>query len=193
MVKFYLILTGERGYAVLIIAASFTLMIMPFYITFNELLTEIIKSIGLWWFIEAYIAPLVAHLAASMLSLFGFNVTLSGPLIYLNAPSGAVALYIAWNCIGWQSLVIFSAISYLVLKESHLSRVEKFTMLFLGFQGTILVNILRIALVALIAIYFGKGPAIIFHDYFGSFLTFGWLTLFWFISTRTGGENVAGT
>ncbi|MEM2909495.1 MAG: archaeosortase/exosortase family protein [Nitrososphaerota archaeon] len=182
----------ERGYAVLLIAASFTLIIMPFYITFNEFLTEIIKSIGLWWFIETYIAPLVARFTASMLALFGLEATLSGPIVYLNAPGGAIALYIAWNCIGWQSIVIFSAISYLVLKESSSSLLGKLTTTLVGLQGTILVNILRIALVALIAVYVGKGPAIIFHDYFGSFVTFGWLMLFWFISTRTGGDSVAG-
>ncbi|MCS7136060.1 MAG: archaeosortase/exosortase family protein [Nitrososphaerota archaeon] len=186
-------MAGEKGYAVLIIAASFTLMIMPFYITFNEFLTEVIKSLGLWWFIETYIAPLVARLTASMLNLFGLDVALSGPIIYLNAPSSAVAMYIAWNCIGWQSLVIFSAIAYFVIKEAPLSRIGKLTMVFLGLQGTILVNILRIALVGLIAAWVGKGQAIIFHDYFGSFVTFGWLVLFWFISTRAGGDSIAGT
>lgn len=185
-------MSEEKGYAVLIIAASFTLMIMPFYITFNELLTEVIKSIGLWWLIENYIAPIVARLTASMLALLGLEATLSGPVVYLSAPGGAVALYIAWNCIGWQSIVVFSAISYLVLKESPLPRYEKLTTFIVGIQGTVLVNILRIALVGLIAVWAGKGPAILFHDYFGSLVTLGWLVLFWFMSTRTGGDTVAG-
>lgn len=95
-------LEGERGkgHAILVIAASFTLMIMPFfYITFNEFLTEVIKSLGLWWLIETYIAPLVARLTASMLTLFGLNAALSSPIVLLNTPDGAVALYVAWNCI----------------------------------------------------------------------------------------------
>ena len=171
----------RRSIAILLISASLILVTLPFYITFNEFLTSTVKSIGLWWIIDTYISPIIASMTSSLLQSMGVKAFVSGSIIYLANPSGGVALHIAWNCIGWQSLVIFSAISYLALRDSGMPRLEKIVTIILGLEGTILVNIVRIALVGLIAVFFGKIQAIIFHDYFGTLMSFSWLLGFWYI------------
>lgn len=183
----------SKSIAVIILSASLILLTLPFYITFNELLTSIVKSIGLWYFIDRYISPIVAAMTSSMLQLMNIKASFNGPIVYIIEPTENIALYIAWNCIGWQSLVIFTAISYLALKDSRLPRFEKFIIIILGLEGTLLINILRIALVGLVAAYLGKLHAIIFHDYIGSLISFGWLLGFWYLfSHKSSGEGLEG-
>ncbi|MCS7125447.1 MAG: exosortase/archaeosortase family protein [Aigarchaeota archaeon] len=171
----------SRSIAVIILSASFILLILPFYITFNEFFTSVVKSIGLWYFIDRYISPIVAAMTSSMLQLMNIKASFSGSIVYIIKSTEIMALYIAWNCIGWQSLVIFSAISYLSLRDSRLPRLEKLVIIILGLEGTLLINIFRIALVGLVAVYFGKLHAILFHDYIGSLISFGWLLGFWYL------------
>ncbi|MCS7136923.1 MAG: hypothetical protein NZ941_00965, partial [Candidatus Caldarchaeum sp.] len=98
--------------AVLILSASLILVTLPFYITFNEFLTSVVKAAGLWFLIDSYVAPLVAGLTTSLLQLMNVKAVFNGPVIYISEPS-PLSLYVAWNCVGWQSLIIFSAIAYL--------------------------------------------------------------------------------
>lgn len=181
-----------RSLAIIIISASLILTTLPFYITFNEFLTWIVKSFGLWYFIDNYISPIIATMTTSLLQLMNIKAALNGPLIYIDGPTGGVALYIAWNCIGWQSIVIFSAISYIALKDNEMPKLEKLVTILLGLEGTILVNILRIVLVGLVAVHFGRIQAMIFHDYFGTLISLSWLLGFWYLfswsSIKKGGN-----
>ena len=48
-----------------------------------------------------------------------------------------------------------------------------------GFEGTFLLNIIRILIPTLLAYIWGSIPAVLFHDYMGTALTLLWLGLFW--------------
>uniref|UniRef100_A0A7J3I737 Exosortase/archaeosortase family protein n=1 Tax=Ignisphaera aggregans TaxID=334771 RepID=A0A7J3I737_9CREN len=182
----------NRSIAIMIISASLILVTLPFYITFNELLTSIVKSIGLWYLIDTYISPIVAAMSSSLLRFMNIKATFSGSTIYIVEHGNNIALYIAWNCIGWQSLIIFLTISYIALKESDMSRLEKIVTIILGIEGTVLINLFRIALVGLVAVYVGEIQAIIFHDYFGTLMSFIWLLGFWYIFSWRAGEHHGG-
>src|SRR5438309_1746673 len=54
----------------------------------------------------------------------------------------------------------------------------------IGVAGTMLLNLVRVALVALIAATVGVGPAIFFHDYGGTVLFVGFLFAFWAFAQR---------
>ncbi|MCS7136857.1 MAG: exosortase/archaeosortase family protein [Candidatus Caldarchaeum sp.] len=168
--------------AVLILSSSLILVTLPFYITFNEFLTSVVKAAGLWFIIDSYVAPLVAGLTTSLLQLMNVKAVFNGPVIYISDPS-PLSLYVAWNCVGWQSLIIFAAIAYLAMKDADLPRSEKVLNIILGLQGTVLVNILRIALVGLVAVHLGKMQAILFHDYAGTLISLAWLLGFWYLFT----------
>jgi hypothetical protein len=48
-----------------------------------------------------------------------------------------------------------------------------------GFLGTFLVNLFRMASVAIIAYFFGQLPAVIYHDYGSTIIILGWLFAYW--------------
>jgi exosortase/archaeosortase family protein len=54
----------------------------------------------------------------------------------------------------------------------------------IGVAGTMLLNLLRVAVVAALAATWGDTPAILFHDYGGTVLVVGWLFGFWFFAQR---------
>jgi exosortase/archaeosortase family protein len=54
----------------------------------------------------------------------------------------------------------------------------------IGVAGTMLLNLLRVAAVALIAATVGVAPAILFHDYGGTVLFVGFLFAFWAFAQR---------
>lgn len=173
----------ERVFIVILLSASFTFMILPFYITFNEFLTSIIIASGLNIVVKNYLAPAVSRMVSSALAFLGFTVYFSGDAFTVAGFGKAASLIIAWNCIGWQSLVIFSATAYLALTGNYTLH-SKLLAFIVGLQGTILFNILRIVLVALIALFAGKLAAILFHDYGGSIITFSWLVIFWILADK---------
>lgn len=179
----------EKSYALLLIAAAFTFLILPFYVTFNEFLTEIVKTIGLYQVIDAWIAPTVARMVASMLALFGVESGFQGSIVYLASGEHSLYMYIAWNCVGWQGIIVFLTIAYMTLKDLKSSKVDKIITLLIGLQGTILINVLRIVLVGIISIYLGMMRGILFHDYAGSLITFTWLLGFWYVMTRKEAEQ----
>ncbi|OGD92418.1 hypothetical protein A3C33_04580 [Candidatus Curtissbacteria bacterium RIFCSPHIGHO2_02_FULL_42_58] len=85
------------------------------------------------------------------------------------------------NCIGWQSLVLFGLTVFTGFggKFTKISLLQAFM---IGVLGTFLMNVLRITVVALIAFFAGRLPAVIFHDYFSVVVTIGWLFFFWWFS-----------
>jgi exosortase/archaeosortase family protein len=65
------------------------------------------------------------------------------------------------------------------LQGDRYSNFSKAKTWLLGFLGTFLVNLFRIAIVALISFYFGQNVAIIFHDYGSTIVVLAWLFIFW--------------
>jgi exosortase/archaeosortase family protein len=92
-------------------------------------------------------------------------------------------LLIAWNCIGWQSLVLLGMtfLSGLRGEQPLEARVQ---IVFIGIAGTMLLNLMRVAAVAALAATWGQTPAVLFHDYGGTILVVGWLFAFWIFVQR---------
>jgi exosortase/archaeosortase family protein len=161
---------------VLIALAAVTLMVLPFVTTFNELLTAILLSSQAYGWIQSYAVPIEGKMVAVILQyVFGMPTLVSESSLIV---PGAIRVYISWNCIGWQSLILFG-ISLLTGLVGPYTLRSKTLCVLTGIQGTILVNLLRIASVILVAIYAGYPPAILFHDYGGTIIIVLWLVLFW--------------
>jgi exosortase/archaeosortase family protein len=157
---------------------------LPFATTFNELLTSLIMKIQLYTFIESYVAPVVARMTAAILHyVFGLQAGASGELLAIQAGGRSIDAYIIWNCIGWQSLILYGITIVTGLRGSY-TRVSKLVCTVIGLQGTILLNIMRLVLVVLVALFWGGMPAGLFHDYGGTLLTLIWLVAFWELSYK---------
>jgi exosortase/archaeosortase family protein len=154
------------------------LMILPLVTTFNDLLTAWAMRLGANTPLQG-IVPAESRMVVSLLGLAGIHAAASGSHLVVWDRTGSMhTLFISWNCIGWQSLILFGVSLISGLRGGHTleSRVQ---VVCLGLAGTMLLNLLRVAAVAGIAAMIGVTPAVLFHDYGGTILFVGFLFAFW--------------
>ena len=157
---------------------SLVLVFMPLITTFNDTLTRVVMRLDVYRFIQDVIVPWEIRMVGVILWPFGFQPSIVGEYLAIGSKEPFL-IEIAWNCIGWQSLIFFILTSWIGLQGDKYSNISKIKAWVIGFLGTFLVNLVRIALVALIAYYFGQNVAIVFHDYGSTLIVLGWLFLFW--------------
>jgi exosortase/archaeosortase family protein len=171
----------KATFSYIFIILAFVLMLMPFVTTFNDILTRIVMSLDAYRYIQDYVVPWEVRLVGVILYPFGFAPQVMGD--YLAIGTGEKFLIeIAWNCIGWQSLLFFIMTAFVGLQGDKYTFGSKLKALAIGFLGTFLINLLRITFVVLLSYYFGQNVAIIFHDYGSTLAVIGWLLFFWWFS-----------
>ena len=170
---------SKKAFGNLFILLVLILMVLPFFVTFNEFLTRIVESTSLFRFIEKIVVPYEVMLVRTIISFFGVE-TQPGTVAVIKDGVNQYT-YIAWNCIGWQSLVILfvSLKGGLVSGFTRASRLEALTF---ALVGTFLMNLARISAILIILYYFGKGPSAFFHNYISILITGAWLFFFWWVS-----------
>ncbi len=159
------------------------LMLLPLVTTFDDLLTTWALRLGANNPLQT-VVPVEARMVVGLLGLAGIHAAASGSHLVVWDGSGAMhALYISWNCIGWQSLLLLGASLITGLRGRHPleARVQ---VIVIGVAGTMLLNLLRVAAVAGIAATIGVTPAVLFHDYGGTLLVISYLFLFWVFVQR---------
>ena len=172
---------GRPTYQLILILASVILLVMPFITTFNELLTSVVMRLGLDAVLQGWVVPTQVRMIAVILRLFGIYATVSQTSLYLLKGAMTLPIYISWNCVGWQSFILF-AITLITGLQGPYTRRSKMETVILGFLGTFLVNLWRISVVCVVAYYLGQLPAVIFHDYGGTILILLWLFAFWYLA-----------
>ena len=159
------------------------LMLLPFVTTFDDLLTSWALALGANNPLQG-IVPIEARMVVGLLGLVGVHAAASGSHLVIWDSAGSMhTLFISWNCIGWQSLILLGASFFSGLRGQQTleARVQ---VVLIGVAGTMLLNLVRVAAVAAIAATFGQTPALIFHDYGGTILVVVWLFAFWMFVQR---------
>jgi len=159
------------------------LMLLPLVTTFDDFLTTWALQFGANNPLQA-IVPVEARMVVGLLGLVGIHAAASGSHLVVWDSAGAMhTLFISWNCIGWQSLVLLgvSFISGLPGRHPLEARIQ---VIVIGVAGTMLLNLVRVAVVAGIAATVGVTPAVLFHDYGGTFLVVAFLFGFWIFAQR---------
>ena len=169
---------AARPLAAVIAVASIALLVMPFFSTFGELLTNLAMAAGFDAWLGRWIAPTEAHVVRGALALVGLKSATEGPILFVGDGARSVALYISWNCVGWQT-VLFLAVSMLAGLQGEYTLRSRLETVALGVAGIVLLNIARIFVVALVAFVFGQLPAVIVHDYGSILATVLYLMAFW--------------
>ena len=164
-----------------LIMAAILIMVLPFVTTFNEFLTRIVETTGLDALLTDWVVPIEARMLAVILGFIGIPSQVSSSTIYLDKGGFFLPVYISWNCVGWQSFILF-AVTLTTGIQGSFSRASKIEAVVIGLLGTFLVNLLRIASVAVVAFYFGQMPAVIYHDYGGTIIILLWLFAYWWFS-----------
>jgi exosortase/archaeosortase family protein len=162
----------------LLAMACALLMLLPLVTTFDDFLTSWALQLGVNNPLQA-IVPVEARMVVSLLGLIGVRAAAAGSDIVVWDGVGSMhTLFISWNCIGWQSLLLLgmSFFSGLRGRQALASRLQVFV---IGVCGTLLLNLARVAMVAALEATWGHVPALIFHDYGGTILVIGWLFVFW--------------
>jgi exosortase/archaeosortase family protein len=130
------------------------------------------------------IVPAEVRVTVTVLGLFGIHAGAAGnQLVVWNSSGAPQTLFISWNCVGWQSLILLG-LSLMVGLRGPMTLGARVQVIALGFAGTVLVNIARITVVCLLAAVAGYTPAVLFHDYGGTLLLVAWLFTFWLIAYR---------
>jgi exosortase/archaeosortase family protein len=159
------------------------LMLLPLVTTFDDLLTSWALQLGVNNPLQS-IVPVEARMVVSLLGVVGVRAAASGSHIVVWDAAGAMhTLFISWNCIGWQSLLLLG-VSFLSGLRGRQALGSRIQVIVIGVGGTMLLNLMRVAAVAALEATWGHLPALIFHDYGGTVLVIGWLFAFWFAVQR---------
>ena len=182
---------AARPIGTLIAVASVALLILPFFSTFGELLTKAAMAAGFDAWLGQWIAPVEGRLVHGALALIGIPSAFQGSLLYVGSGPGSLALYISWNCVGWQT-VLFLLVSMATGLQGEYTRLSRLETVALGVLGIAILNILRITVVAVVAYLFGQVPAVIVHDYGSVVATVAFLMAFWAFAYNVVLERIGG-
>lgn len=170
-------------FALLLAASAILLVVLPFVTTFDDLLTVVGIRLGIPAPLQV-IVPAEVRVTVVVLGLLGIHAAAAGSQLVVWNPAGAAqTLLISWNCVGWQSLVLLG-MSLAVGLRGEYAWPARLEVIAFGILGTVLVNIARIAMVCLLAAWFGYLPATLFHDYGGTLMLVAWLFAFWGLAYR---------
>jgi exosortase/archaeosortase family protein len=174
---------GDGVNLTVIAIACALLMVLPLVTTFDELLTTWAMSLGADNPLQA-IVPVESRMVVGLLGVFGVHAAASGSHLVVWDTAGSMhTLFISWNCIGWQSLILFGVSLLTGLRGAHTLEMRAQVVL-IGVAGTMLLNLFRVSLVAMIAATIGVAPAVFFHDYGGTMLFIAFLFAFWAFAQR---------
>lgn len=170
-------------FAMLIALTAVVLVVLPFVTTFDDFLTAVGMRLGIAGPLQV-IVPAEVRVTVVLLGVFGIHAAAAGnQLVVWNSSGAPQTLFISWNCVGWQSLILLG-ISLVVGLRGPMTLASRVEVMLFGILGTVLVNIARIAIVCILAAGAGYLPAVLFHDYGGTLLLVAWLFTFWFSAFR---------
>ena len=169
----------KRVFVYIFIGFSLILIILPFIVSLNEVLTKIVERNFFYLWIQEAVVPLEAKMMGAILIPFGYNYAFSptNSVIVVNG----LKMGITWNCLGWQSFLLFF-ITLIVGFRGKYTRLSILEALGIGVLGTFWLNIARMLFTILLAVHAPPIFRIVFHDYLAAITTVVWLVFFWWFS-----------
>lgn len=152
--------------------------------TFNDLLTRIVMNLDVYKYVQTYLVPAIIRMVGVLLLPLGLKPVVAGQYLSISGRREPLLIEIAWNCIGWQSLLFFLLTGWVGLQGDKYSLFSKIHCWLIGFLGTFIINILRITLVVLTAFYLGNTAASLVHEYLANIAVIGWLFFFWWFAYK---------
>lgn len=171
----------KKTFKTLFLLLAISLVILPFVTTFNSFLTSLVESTRVYRLIQQTILPWEVRVVGVVLQFLRIDVQVGADTLYLAQGVKKVAVYIAWNCLGWQSLLLF-LVSLVIGFQGNFTRLSKITCATIGLLGVFLLNIFRLVVVAVGIFYINDLFALILHDYFAALTTIAWLFVFWWFA-----------
>ncbi len=169
----------KKVFISLFLGFSLVLMVLPFLVTANDLLTRLVEHNFLYLWVQNNIVPLEAKMMGAILMPFGYEYGFSptNSMIVVNG----LTMGITWNCLGWQSFLLLF-ITLLVGFRGKYKTLSILEALAIGALGTFWLNILRMVFTILLAVHAPPIFRIVFHDYLAAGTTAIWLFVFWYFA-----------
>lgn len=172
----------KKPFLTILFITVLVLLLMPFFTTFNDLLTRLIMRLDFYKVIQNVIVPWEVRMVGVILLPFGFKPAIVGEYLAITGRGQPLLIEIIWNCVGWQSILFFLITLLVGLQGDQYTNFSKAKAFLTGLLGTFLINLLRIVVVVLVTYYFGQNVGIIFHDYGSTLAILVWLGFFWWFS-----------
>lgn len=163
------------------------MMALPFLAAVNSFFTNFLNNAGWYRPIQEFIVPWQAKMVVVAISPFGIvSKATPGTVLssfYMIKNGAAIPVDLSWNCLGWQSILLF-VISLVAGLRGNFTNISRLKCVILGLTGTLLINIFRMSLIAIGIYYVNSFAAQIIHDYLAAFITLCWLMFFWWFSYK---------
>lgn len=147
-------------------------------VSVNDILTRVVERFGWYQWIQKVVVPLEVKMVGVVVQPLGID--------FVAYPRGFTVnnIYaeISWNCIGWQSLVLFLLSLPFGFKGGHYVFSSKLEAFLIGVLSLFLINILRMVLTVVLLVYSRPLFAYVFHDYLAATMTIIWLIVFWWFA-----------
>ena len=168
----------KRVFKIALAALAIMLVILPFVVSINDILTRLVESAGWYMWVQQKIIPWEIRLVGVMVKPLGIE--------FIARPEGFTAngIYarLSWNCIGWQSLFLFLITLPIGFRGGEFTFFSKIEAFLIGILGTFLINLLRIVFTTILLVVSRPLFAMVFHDYLAAIMTIVFLVVFWWFS-----------
>jgi thaumarchaeosortase len=124
--------------------------------------------------LQAFV-PVTTNAVAYVLNGLGFHTTM---LLSIMGEGSTYTAIVYWPSAGIQSLIIYTGIMLLFIKDTQYSLRHKATYFIIGALGTFIVNICRIVTIMIIGLRIGRLEASVFHDYYGELFFIAWMAVY---------------
>lgn len=168
----------RRVFQLALAALAIMLMILPFVVSINDILTRTVEKFGWYLWVQQKVVPWEARMVGVLIRPLGID--------FVAYPEGFTAnqtyAKLSWNCIGWQSLFLFLLSLPFGFRGGDYTFFSKLEAFLIGLLGTFLINLLRIVLTVILLVVSRPLFAVVFHDYLAAIITIIWLVVFWHFS-----------
>lgn len=167
----------KRTFAIIFALFAILLAVLPFLVSFNEILTHLVESFRLYMWVQERIVPLEVKMVGVLVKPLGIDYLAHQNGMTVNGTYAGMT----WNCIGWQSLLLL-LITLVVGLRGNYTFWSKVETVLIGLLGTFLVNLGRLTFIVLLLAYFRPLFAVVYHDYLAAIMTIIWLFGFWWFA-----------
>ncbi len=167
----------KRTFAIIFALLAVLLAVLPFLVSFNEILTYLVERVGVYMWVQERIVPLEVRMVGVLVSPLRLDYIAHQNGLTVNG----IYAGMTWNCIGWQSLLLL-LVTLIVGLRGNYTLWSKIETVLIGLLGTFLVNLARLTLIVIILAYSRPLFAVVYHDYLAAIVTILWLFAFWWFS-----------
>lgn len=170
------LLYGSRGLKSFAVSSVFIGGVGAFY------MIDTFYPYGTFTVLQSFV-PITVFGASSILNLLGYGTqTFPGSAdslgLSVTGAEGSYSALVSWSCAGSHSLLLYSFMIMLFLRDTGISRLRKIIYVVVGAAGTFFVNILRVVAILTAGVNGGNALATQFHEFYGEFFFIAWMFIY---------------